>query len=101
MAYQLRETYVVKRGRVPEYLEDLKIVVEFMKGEGFTDHRICVDITGSLDTVYHECVVESLDKYFSFERGVYVHPDEQTTALINKINEETVSGERQIYEIIM
>ena len=100
-AYQIRETFVAKRGRVPECLNDLKIVIELMKGEGITDHRLCVDMSGSMDTVYHEYVVDSLDYYFGWERGVYLFPDEQTTALINKINGETVSGDRQIYEIIL
>ena len=53
-----------------------------------------------MDAVYHEFVVDSLDQFFGFERGVYVNPDEQTTALINKINEETVAGKREIYEIV-
>ena len=101
MQYMIRETYTVKRGRVPEYLEDLKIIVEFMKAQGIADHRLCVDITETMDTVYHEFVVDSLDQYFGFERGVYVSPDEQTTALINKINEETVSGKREIFEIVL
>ena len=100
MQYAIRETYTVKRGRVPEYLADLKIVIEWMKGEGITEHRLYVDITETMDTVYHEYVVDSLDRYFGFERGAYVNPDAQTTALIDKINEETVSGRRAIYEIV-
>ena len=101
MNYLIRETYNVKRGKVPEYLEDLKIVVDFMKSQGITDHRICVDITDHMDTVYHEWVVDSLDQYFGWERGVYVNPDRDTTRLINKINDETVAGHREIYEIVM
>ncbi len=100
MQYLIRETYTVKRGRVPEYVEDLKIIVEFMKAQGITDHRLCVDFTETMDTVYHEFVVDSLDQFFGFERGVYVNPDEQTTVLINKINNETVAGRREIYEIV-
>ena len=96
----IREIHTVKRGRVPEYLEDLKIIVEFMTAQGISDHRLYVDITESMDTVCHEFVVDSLDQFFGFERGVYVEPDEQTTALINKINDETVAGRREIYEIV-
>lgn len=101
MNYLIRETYNVQRGKVPEYLEDLKIVGEFMKSQGITDHRICVAITDRMDTVYHEWVVDSLDQYFSWERGVYVSPDADTTRLIDKVNQETVAGHRQIYEIVM
>ena len=42
-----------------------------------------------MDAVYHEFVVDSLDQFFGFERGVYVNPDE-----------ETVAGKREIYEIV-
>ncbi len=101
MNYLIRETYNVKRGKVPEYLEDLKIIVEFMKSQGITDHRICVDITERMDTVYHEWVVDSLDQYFAWEREVYVSPDADTTRLIDKIDDETVAGRREIYEIVM
>ncbi len=101
MNYLIRETYNVKRGKVPEYLEDLKIVVDFMKSQGITDHRVCVDITDHMDTVYHEWAVDSLDEYFAWERGVYADPDADTTRLINKINDETVAGNREIYEIIL
>ena len=89
MQYMIRETYTVKRGRVPEHVEDLKIIVEFMKAQGISDHRLCVDFTKTMDTVYHEFVVDSLDQFFGFERGVYVNPDE-----------ETVAGKREIYEIV-
>ena len=71
MQYMVPETYTVKRGRM---LEALNIIV--------------------METVHHEIVVGGLDKYFSFERGVHVNPDEQTSSLINKINEETIASRR-------
>ncbi len=43
----------------------------------------------------------ALDQYFDWERGVYANPDADTTQLINKINDETLAGHREIYEIIM
>ncbi len=100
MNYLIRETYNVRPGKVPEYLEDLKIV-DFMKSQGIADHRICVDITDRMGTVCHEWVVESLDQYFDRERGVYANSDADTIRLIDKVNEETVAGHRQIYEIVM
>ena len=48
-----------------------------------------------------EIEVESLDKFFSAERGVYVDPDENTRRLIDRINANTVAGYRELYEVIL
>ena len=54
MKYMIRERYTCQRGKVPEYPESLKIVVGFMQAGGIEFHKILVDISGSMDTVYHE-----------------------------------------------
>jgi hypothetical protein len=100
MRYQIRETYTANRGMVPQYVDALKIIIGFMKANGVPNHTLCVDISGPLDTVYHEYEVDSLDEYFGFERGVYVEPDEQTRQLIDHINDITLSGKREIFEIL-
>ena len=100
MKYQIRETYTAKRGKVPEYLESLKVIIGFMKAGGIPNHTLCVDISGDLDTVYHEWEVDSLDDYFGFERGIYVDPDAQTQQLIDHVNDITLSGKREIFEIL-
>ena len=101
MRYLIRETYVCNRGRVPEYLEPLKVVVDAMKSQGITEHKLMVDISHSLDTVYHEYEVDSVDKFFEFERGIFVNPDAETQRMIDEINEVTVSGHREFYEIVL
>ncbi len=101
MKYMIRETYTCQRGKVPEYLEGLKIIIDFMKSQGISYHKLLVDISHHMDTVYHEYEVDSLDQYFDGERALYVNPDEDTRRLIDQINNITVSGHREIFEVLM
>ena len=100
MKYMIRETFTAQRGKVPEYLESLKVIIGVLKSVGYTEHRLMVDISHNMDTVYHEYEVDSIDKYFELERGFFVNPDADTRRLIDNINNLTVSGHREIYEII-
>jgi len=54
MKRMIRERYTCQRGKVPEYLESLKVVVGFMKAGGIEFHKLLVNISGPMDTVYHE-----------------------------------------------
>lgn len=101
MRYMIRETYNCRRGKVPEYLEDLKIINDMFIKMGNSTGKIYVDITERLDTVYHTWEVDSLDEYFSFERGIYVDTEADTRALIDRLNENAVAGHREIYEVIV
>ena len=100
MKYMIRERYTCQRGKVPEYLESLKIVVGFMQA-GIEFHKILVDISGPMDTVYHEFEVDDIQQYFAFERGVYENPDADTQKLIDHVNIISVSAEREIFEVLM
>ena len=60
-----------------------------------------VDISGPMDTVYHEFEVGDIQQYFAFERGVYEKPDADTQKLIDHVNSITVSAEREIFEVLM
>jgi hypothetical protein len=60
-----------------------------------------VDISGPMDTVYHEFGVDDIQQYFAFERGVYENPDADTQKLIDHVNSITVSAEREIFEVLM
>jgi hypothetical protein len=101
MRYMIRNVFNCKRGQVPVVLDDLKVVIEVMKSQGITDHKVYVDIAQTMDTVFHQCEVDSLDRYFDFERGVYINPEEQVRALLERYNANTVSGRREIYEVIV
>ena len=101
MRYMIREVFHCKRGKVPVILDDLKIIIEIMKSQGITDQKLYVDIAQDMDTVYHEYEVDSLDKYFTFERGIFVNPAPETTQLLDHYNDNTVAGRREIYEVIM
>jgi len=97
----IREVFHCKRGKVPVILDDVKIIIEFMKGQGITAHKLYVDIAQDMDTVFHEYEVDSLDQYFAFERGVFVNPTPETRQLIDHYNDNTVAGRREIYEVIL
>ena len=101
MRYMIREVFHCKRGKVPVILDDVKIIIEFMKGQGITAHKLYVDIAQDMDTVFHEYEVDSLDQYFAFERGVFVNPAPETRQLIDHYNDNTVAGRREIYEVIL
>ena len=60
-----------------------------------------VDISGPMDTVYHELEVDDIQQYFAFEQGVYENPDADTQKLIDHVNSITVSAEREIFEVLI
>ena len=101
MKYMIRETYTCQRGKVPEYVECLKVIIDAQKSGGFSFHKIMVDITDKLDTVCHEYEVDSVDKYFEWQRGFFANIDARHRQVVDKINECTVDGHREIFEVLM
>ena len=101
MRYMIREVFTCNRGKAPEIINDLKIIVDSLKEQGLPDHKIYVDITDHMDTVIHEYEVDSLDQYFTGQRGFYVNLNAETRQLVDHYNENTVSGRREIYEVIL
>ena len=100
MRYLIRHTYQCQRGKGPVYLENLKVLLDVLRSEGLSGTKVCVDVAGSMDMVVWDCEVDSLDQFYAAQRAGYVSPDEQTKAFINSINECTVSGSRDIYEVL-
>ena len=68
MKYMIRDVFTCKRGRVPEYLDLLKIVIDYMRSIGITEYKVYADIAESMDTIFHEMEVDSLDEYFTTAR---------------------------------
>ena len=100
MRYMIRDVFTCKRGKVPEYLELLKIVIGAMKAAGVTEHKVYADIAESMDTIFHEMEVDSLDSYFEMERGFFVDMDAETKGLVDAYNDVTVAGRREIFEVL-
>ena len=82
-------------------MESLTTVVNMMKSMGLPDHRVYCDLSGTMDTLYHEYEVESLDGYFTAERGIFVDMDADTQRLVDHMNDNTVNGRRDILEILI
>ena len=100
MRYLIRHTYQCKRGQGPVYLENLKVLLNILRSEGMPDSKVCVDVTSSMDMVVWDLEVDSLDQFYAFQRAGYVEPDEQSSAYVKGMNESTVSGSRDIFEIL-
>jgi hypothetical protein len=68
---------------------------------GFSQGKIYADLSGPMDTIIWEFEAESLDQFFTLERGFFVNPDAATQQLIERLNGGTVEGRREIYEVIV
>jgi hypothetical protein len=51
--------------------------------------------------VIWEFEAESLDQFFTLERGFFVNPDTATQQVIAAMNGGAVEGRREIYEVIV
>jgi hypothetical protein len=98
--YMLREVYQAERGKAPEIVAGFEMLDQAFEKAGYTNRRIYVDYTGPMDTVVYQWEFDSLDQYFAMERGVFVDPDTDTQALIDKLNDNAKSGYKEIYEVI-
>ena len=98
--YMMREVYEAERGRAPEIVAAMKALDQWFEGVGYTNRRIYVDYDGAMDTVVYQFELESLDQYFTMERGIFDDPDEATKSLIDAFNTQAKSGHRTIYEVI-
>jgi hypothetical protein len=98
--YMMREIYQAGRGKAPEVLAALKTLDKIFEQAGYTNRRIYVDYDGPMDTVVYQFELESLDQYYTMERGFFVDPDEDAKALIDVFNSNATAGHRELYEVI-
>jgi hypothetical protein len=98
--YMMREVYQAERGKAPEIVAAFKTLDQWFEKAGYTNRRIYVDYTGPMDTVVYQWEFESLDEYFTMERGTFIEPDEDAQALIDAMNTNARSGYKEIYEVI-
>jgi hypothetical protein len=98
--YMMREVYEAERGRAPEVVAAMQALDQWFEGAGYANRRIFVDYDGAMDTVVYQFEIDSLDQYFTMERGIFDDPDEATKSLIDAFNTHARSGHRTIYEVI-
>jgi hypothetical protein len=98
--YLLREIYQAERGKAPEIVAAFKVLDQVFEKAGYTNRRIYVDYTGPMDTVIYQWELDSLDQYFSMERGFFIDPGADAKALIDSMNHKARSGSKEIYEVI-
>jgi hypothetical protein len=98
--YMFREVFQAERGKAPEIVAAFKALDQAFEKAGYTNRRIYVDYTGPMDAVIYQWELDSLDQYFSMERGVFIDPDADTQALIDSMNNNARSGSKEIYEVI-
>jgi hypothetical protein len=101
MRYIIRLVYHCKRGRVSDVIEGLQVVNQVYISQGFdTNGKLYVDRSGHMDTAVFEFEVDSLDKFFDWQREAYANPFPEAVPLIDSLNEAAVEGYREIYELV-
>lgn len=102
MRYMIRLVYHCHRGKVLEVIEGLKVLDQIYVSQGFnTNGKIYVDRTGHMDTAVYEFEVDSLDAFFAWQREAYADPPAEALPLIACLNDTTVEGYREIYEVVI
>jgi hypothetical protein len=101
MKYLLHHTWRSKRGKGSETLEDIKAVNVMFASMGNTSGRIYVDVSGTFDMVVWDVEVDSLDGFYKMHRQIYAEPPPEFARLVAHENENTVTGSRDIYEVIL
>src|SRR5215813_11153723 len=100
--YIIREVFRAQRGTAPALIAGLKTINQALLTQaGFAQGKIYADMSGPMDTIIWEFEAESLDQFFTLERGFFVNPDAATQQLIASLNGGTVEGRREIYEVIV
>jgi hypothetical protein len=98
--YMMREVFQAQRGKASEIVAGFKALDMAFEEAGYKNRRIYVDCTGPMDTVVYQWEVDSIDQYFTMERGYFVNPDADTQALIDALNSNAKSGYKEIYEVV-
>jgi hypothetical protein len=98
--YLMREVFRAQRGKAPDVVAALRVIDQVFEQAGYTNRRLFVDYAGPMDTVVYQCELESLDQFYTLERGLYMNPDAATRALVDAFNTNTTSGQRELYEVI-
>lgn len=99
--YMIRHVWNCQRGKAPECLEGLRAVNSMYLDMGNTSGRIYVDYSNRMDTVAWELEVESLDEFFTGQRGAYAEQTPEFSKLIASFNSDTVEGNREIWQVIL
>ena len=98
--YMIRQVWNCARGKGPEFLADVKAVNSFFASMGNTSGRIFVDYAGRMDSVVFQIESESLDEFFKGQRGFYANIDAEGSTMVNRMNSNSVEGNREIWEVI-
>jgi len=100
--YMIREVFRAQRGKAPEIIAIFQTLHQVMMAQaGFSQGKIYADMSGPMDTVIWAFEAESLDQFFTLERGFFVHPDTATQQVIAAMNGGAVEGRREMYEVIV
>ena len=84
--YMIREVFRAQRGTAPELIAGLKTINQALLTQaGFSHGKIYADMSGPMDTIIWEFEAESLDQFFTLERGFFVNPDAATQQLIDEL----------------
>lgn len=97
--YMVRHVWNCARGKGPDFLEAVKIVNGEYASMGNTSGKIYADYAGRMDTVVWQVEVESLDEFFTGQRGFYANIGPEAAQMVAGMNENSVEGNREIWEV--
>ncbi|MFG2877804.1 hypothetical protein ACGFYU_22865 [Streptomyces sp. NPDC048337] len=100
VVYMMRQVFRAERGKAPEIVEAFKNLTAALGEAGYTNRRIYVDYAGPMDTVVCQWEFDSLDQYFTMERGFFVDQSADVQSLVKTFNSYATSGLKEIYEVI-
>jgi hypothetical protein len=98
--YLMRLVYHCKRGKTPEVIECLKLLKQVYAKDGCTQSRIYVDRMGRMDRAVYQFEVDSLDEFYTRLRARYASLSPAGQQLVAGLNDFTVEGDRELYEVI-
>jgi hypothetical protein len=98
--YLIRQIWNCARGKGSDFVEDVKALNNNFASMGNASGKVYVDYAGRMDTVVWQIEVESLDQFFTNQRGFYANIDADGTKVISRMNTNTVEGNREIWEVI-
>lgn len=100
--YMIQNTWRARRGHAKDILADIQLSYQYHNDAGnLSNGKVYADMSGPFDIIVFQFEVESLDAFFKIQRGMYINPDANAQVHIDIMNDKTLEGRREIYEVIL
>ena len=102
--YMMRLVYHCQRGKTSEVVDCLKTLNQIYTGDGCTNGKVYVDRMGRMDRAIYEFEIASLDQFYALLKERYANLSnlgQEAQQLVDRLNEYTVEGARELYDVIV